>query len=64
MDTAFRRTFYDSDFAQTILALVNTANYDDELGRNYNRVNIQQLQIAPSISKKALWVRSDISVRL
>ncbi|MCL1666961.1 metallophosphoesterase [Elizabethkingia ursingii] len=46
--------FTTPDFAQNYFGFGNnTANYDDELGRNYNRVNIQQLQIAPSISKKS-----------
>lgn len=46
--------FTTPDFAQNYFGFGNnTENHDKELGRNYNRVNIQQLQIAPSISRKS-----------
>lgn len=31
----------------------NTINDDDNLGRNYNRVRVQQFQVGPSISRKS-----------
>lgn len=46
--------FTTPDFAQNYFGFGNeTLNNDDETGKNYNRVKMQQLQVTPSLSRKS-----------